>query len=57
MTYSYSKKSVGPIMEPWETSALTRCSCEKFPSRATPSFLLLRKEEKGRISKLNFRKT
>ena len=44
-------------MEPWETSALTRCSCEKFPSRATPSFLLLRKEEKGRISKLNFRKT
>ena len=28
-------------MEPWETPALTRYSCEDFPSRATQSCILL----------------
>ena len=41
----YSKKSVGPRMEPWRTPALTRYSCEDFPSRTTQSCPLLRKEE------------
>ena len=41
----YGKKSVGPRMEPWETSALTRYSHEDFPSRTTWSRLFLRKEE------------
>ena len=31
-------------MEPWRTPALTRYSCEDFPSRTTRSYLLLRKE-------------
>ena len=31
----YSRKSVGPRMEPWGTLALTRYSCEDLPSRAT----------------------
>ena len=34
----YSRKSVGPRMEPWGTPALTRYSCEDFPSRTTQSF-------------------
>ena len=41
----YSKKSVGPRMDPWGTSALTGYSCEEFPSRTTRNHLLLRKEE------------
>ena len=41
----YGRKSVGPRMEPWGTPALTRYSCEDFPSRNTWSRLLLRKEE------------
>ena len=41
----YSKKSVGPIMGPWRTPALTGYSCEDFPSRTTQRCLLLRKEE------------
>ena len=41
----YSRKSVGPRMEHWETPALAGYSCEDFPSRATRSHLLLRKEE------------
>ena len=41
----YSRKSVGPRMEPWGTPALTGYSCEDFPSRATQSRQLLRKEE------------
>ena len=41
----HSRKSVGPIMEPWGTPALTGYSCEDFPSRTTRSCLLLRKEE------------
>ena len=41
----YSRKSVGPRMEPWGTPALTGYSCENFPSRTTRSCLLLRKEE------------
>ena len=41
----YSRKSVGPEMEPWGTPALTGYSCEDFPSRTTWSRLLLRKEE------------
>ena len=27
----YSRKSVGPRMEPWGNPALTRYSCEDFP--------------------------
>ena len=41
----YSRKSVGPRMEPWGTPALTRYSCEELPSRTTQSCILLRKEE------------
>ena len=41
----YSRKSVGPRMEPWGTPTLTGYSCEDFPSRTTRSHLLLRKEE------------
>ena len=41
----YSRKSVGPKMEPRETPALTGYSYEDFPSRTTRSRLLLRKEE------------
>ena len=41
----YSRKSVGPRIDPGETPALTRYSCEDFPSRTTQSRLLLRKEE------------
>ena len=41
----YRRKSVGPRIYPWETSALTGYSCEDFPSRTTWSCLLVRKEE------------
>ena len=41
----YSRKSVGPRMEPWEIPALTGYSCEDFPSRTTQSRRLMRKEE------------
>ena len=41
----YSRKSVGPRMDPWETPALTGYSYEDFPSSSTQSCLLLRKEE------------
>ena len=41
----YSKKSVGPEMEPWGTPTLTGYSYEDFPSRTTWSCLLLRKKE------------
>ena len=40
----YSRKSVGPRMEPW-TPALTGYSYEDFPSRTTYSCLLLKKQE------------
>ena len=43
----YSRKSVGPRLEPWNTPALTGYSCEDFPSRTTQSRLLLKKEEIG----------
>ena len=43
----YSRKSVRPRMEPWETLALTGYSSEDFPSRTTRSRLLLTKEEIG----------
>ena len=42
---NYSRKSVRPRMEPWQTPALTGYSCEDFPSRTTRSHLLLRIEE------------
>ena len=29
----YSRKSVGPRMEPWGTTALNGYSCEEFPFR------------------------
>ena len=41
----YSKKSERTRMDPWVTPALTKYSCENFPSRTTQSWLLLRKEE------------
>ena len=41
----YSRKSVGPRMEPWETPALTAYSCEDFSSRTTQSGLLVRIEK------------
>ena len=41
----YSRKSVGPKMEPGGTPALTKYSCEDFPSRTTRSCSLPRKEE------------
>ena len=31
----YSRKSAGPRMDTWGTPALTGCSCEDSPSRAT----------------------
>ena len=40
----YSRKSVGPRVEPLGTPLLTGCSCVDFPSRTTRSRLLLRKE-------------
>ena len=39
----YSRKSVGPRIEPCRTLALTGYSCENFPSRTTRTCLLLRK--------------
>ena len=54
----YSRKSVGPRMEPWRAPALTGYFCEDFPSRATQSRLLLKKEEtRPQISDLKFHKT
>ena len=41
----YSRKRVGPRMEPWGNPSLTGYSCEYFPSRTTQSSLLLRKKE------------
>ena len=51
----YSRKSVRPRIEPWQTSALTGYSCEDLPSKTTQRHLLLRKEEIGQISDLKFR--
>ena len=41
----YSRKGVGPRMEPWGTPALPGYSCEDFLSRTTWSHLLLKKGE------------
>ena len=41
----YSRKSVGPRMDPWGTPALTGYSCEHLPSRTTRSHLFPRKEK------------
>ena len=41
----YSRKGVGPRMEPSGTLALTGYSCEDFPSRTTRSRLLQGKQE------------
>ena len=41
----YSRKSVGPRMQPSGNPSLIGYSCEDFPSRTTRSHLLLRKEE------------
>ena len=38
----YSRKSVGPRMEPCGTPSLTGYSCKDFPYRTTHSCLLLR---------------
>ena len=42
----YSRKNVGPKIKPW-TPAFTGYPCEDFPSRATQSCLLLRKDKIG----------
>ena len=42
----YSRKSVGPRMEPLVTPPLTGYFCKDFPSRITWSWLLLRKWRK-----------
>ena len=41
----YSRKGVGPRMDPGGTPALPGYSCEDFPSRTNRSHLLLRKEK------------
>ena len=41
----YSRKILGPRLDPLETPALTGYSCEDIPSRTTQSRLLLRKEK------------
>ena len=41
----YSRKSLGPRIEPWKTAALTGYSCEDYPPRTIRTRLLLRKEE------------
>ena len=41
----YSRKNVGPGMEPWGAPTLTGYSCEDFPSRNTRNCLLLGKKE------------
>ena len=41
----YSRKIVGPRMDPWGAPALTGYSCEDLPFRTTRSRPLLRKEE------------
>ena len=41
----YSRKSIGPRMDPRGTPALTAYSCENYQSRTIQSHLLLRKEE------------
>ena len=45
MSLVYSRKSVGPRMDPWGTPALIGYSSEDFPSRTTLRHLLLRKDE------------
>ena len=42
----YSRKSVGPRIDPWGTPALTGYSCEDFPSKTTRSRLLLKRRNK-----------
>ena len=44
----YSRKIVGPRIEPWRNPTLTGYSCEDFPSKTTRGSLLLRKEERRR---------
>ena len=43
----YSRKSLGPRVDPRGSPALTGYSCEDFPSRTFRSRPLLRKEEVG----------
>ena len=43
----YSRKGVGPRMEPWGTPALTGYSREGFPTRTTQNRVLLKEEEIG----------
>ena len=50
----YSRKSVGPRIEPQGTPALTGFTCENFPFRTTQS--CLRKTKKGQTSDLKFHK-
>ena len=41
----YSRKGLGPRIEPWEAAALTGYSCEDYPSRTIGTRLLLRKDK------------
>ena len=45
MSLMYSRKSVGPRMEPSGTQALTGYFCEDFPFRTSQGHMLQRKEE------------
>ena len=49
----YSKKSVGPRIEPWGTSALTGYLCEDFPSKTTWSRLHKKRRNKARYPTWN----
>ena len=40
----YSRKIVGPRIDPWGTPALTRYSCENVPSRNIPKLPLTEPE-------------
>ena len=41
----YSRKSVGPRIEPWRPPALTGYSCEYFSFKTTQSHILSRKDK------------
>ena len=53
----YSRKSVGPRMEPWGTPALTGYCCEDFHSKPLEAVHHWEKKKWGQISDLKFHKT
>ena len=52
----YSRKSLGPRMEPSGTPALTGYSCEELPSKTTQT-CLLHTEKRQNKANLKFHKT